>query len=98
MADTWSELEEVIRGLTSLSDIRAAFYSAPRLPLLYAGDRDLQQAIYDAVSEGLVSIVDGVDTEVAVLSTLKNGRVIREQQYVDSAEALEAVGLGLSAR
>ena len=24
MADTWSELEEVIRGLTSLSDIRAA--------------------------------------------------------------------------
>src|SRR2546428_8826144 len=24
LADTWSELEEVIRGLTSLSDIRAA--------------------------------------------------------------------------
>ena len=24
MADTWSELEEVIRGLTSVSDIRAA--------------------------------------------------------------------------
>ncbi|MFF2629273.1 DUF499 domain-containing protein [Kitasatospora griseola] len=50
----------------TLSDVRAAFYSAPRLPLLYGGDRDLQQAIYDAVSGGLVSIVDGVGTEVAV--------------------------------
>ncbi|MER7362667.1 DUF499 domain-containing protein [Nonomuraea wenchangensis] len=50
----------------TLSDIRAAFYSAPRLPLLYDGDRDLQQAIYDAVSGGLVSIVDGAGTEVAV--------------------------------
>lgn len=50
----------------TLSDVRAAFYSAPRLPLLYDGDRDLQQAIYDAVSGGLVSIVDGTGTEVAV--------------------------------
>ncbi|MGC4939309.1 DUF499 domain-containing protein [Kribbella sp. DT2] len=50
----------------TLSDVRAAFYSAPRLPLLYAGDRDLQQAIYDAVNEGLVSIVDGNGTDVAV--------------------------------
>lgn len=50
----------------SLSDIRAAFYSAPRLPLLYAGDRDLQQAIYDAVNEGLLRVVDGGGTEVAV--------------------------------
>jgi hypothetical protein len=50
----------------TLSDVRAAFYSAPRLPLLYAGDRDLQQAIYDAVNEGLVSIVDGSGTDVAV--------------------------------
>ncbi|MFI9807454.1 DUF499 domain-containing protein [Streptomyces sp. NPDC052301] len=50
----------------TLSDIRAAFYSAPRLPLLYGGDRDLQQVIYDAVSEGLVSVVDGAGTEVAM--------------------------------
>jgi hypothetical protein len=50
----------------TLSDIRAAFYSAPRLPLLYGGDRDLQQAIYDAVSQGLMRIVDGTGTEVAV--------------------------------
>ncbi|WP_284991019.1 DUF499 domain-containing protein [Arthrobacter sp. efr-133-TYG-120] len=52
----------------TLSDIRAAFYSAPRLPLLYAGDRDLQQAIYDAVSEGTLTVVDGAGTEVAVTS------------------------------
>jgi hypothetical protein len=50
----------------TLSDIRAAFYSAPRLPLLYGGDRELQQAIYDAVSQYLLSIVDGSGTEVAV--------------------------------
>ncbi|WP_410580161.1 DUF499 domain-containing protein [Amycolatopsis sp. lyj-108] len=50
----------------TLSDIRAAFYSAPRLPLLYGGDRDLQQAIYDAVSEGFMGIVDGMGAEVAV--------------------------------
>lgn len=50
----------------TLSDIRAAFYSAPRLPLLYAGDKDLQHAIYDAVQQGLVEIVDGGGSAVAV--------------------------------
>lgn len=50
----------------TLSDVRAAFYSAPRLPLLYSGDSDLQQAIHDAVSQGLLRIVDGAGTEVAV--------------------------------
>lgn len=50
----------------SLSDLRASFYSAPRLPLLYAGDRDLQQAIYDAVAAGTVQIVDGAGDPVAV--------------------------------
>lgn len=50
----------------SLSDLRASFYSAPRLPLLYAGDRDLQQAIYDAVAAGSVQIVDGSGDPVAV--------------------------------
>jgi hypothetical protein len=50
----------------TLSDIRAAFYSAPRLPLLYGGDRDLQQAIYDAVSQDLLRIADGAGVDVAV--------------------------------
>ena len=50
----------------TLSDLRAAFYSAPRLPLLYGGDSDLQQAIYSAVSEGSLEIVDGAATPVAV--------------------------------
>ena len=50
----------------TLSDLRASFYSAPRLPLLYAGDRDLQQAIYDAVAAGDVQIVDGSGDPVAV--------------------------------
>ncbi|UUY05125.1 hypothetical protein LRS13_06240 [Svornostia abyssi] len=50
----------------TLSDSRASFYSAPRLPLLYAGDRDLQQAIYDAVQAGAVLIIDGASEAVAV--------------------------------
>lgn len=50
----------------TLSDLRAAFYSAPRLPLLYGGDQDLQQAIFDAVSAGKLAIVDGAGTVVAV--------------------------------
>jgi len=50
----------------TLSDIRAAYYSAPRLPLLYGGDRDLQQAIYDAVNEGLLAVIDPTGAEVAV--------------------------------
>lgn len=50
----------------ALADIRAAFYSAPRLPLLYESDRDLQQAIYDAVSQGSLRIVDAAGTSVQV--------------------------------
>ena len=50
----------------TLSDLPAAFYSAPRLPLLYGGDQDLQQAIYDAVSGGKLSIVDATGAEVVV--------------------------------
>lgn len=34
-----------------------------------------------------------VDVEVALLMTLKNGRVIREEHYTDSAEAMEAARL-----
>jgi hypothetical protein len=50
----------------TLSDIRSAFYSAPRLPLLHAGDRDLQQAVYEAAQAGLLSIIDSAGNEVAV--------------------------------
>ncbi|SHN46910.1 DUF499 domain-containing protein [Cryptosporangium aurantiacum] len=50
----------------TLADIRSAFYSAPRLPLLYGGDRDLQQAIYDAVVEGKLDVVYGTGSTAAV--------------------------------
>lgn len=50
----------------TLADLRSAFYSAPRLPLLYAGDPDLQQAIYDAVKAGELSIVESTGTAVAI--------------------------------
>ncbi|MFE3360619.1 AAA family ATPase, partial [Streptomyces californicus] len=50
----------------SLSEVRSAFYNAPRLPLLYGGDTDLRHAIFDAVRDGLIRIVDGSDTSVVV--------------------------------
>lgn len=50
----------------SLSEIRSAFYNAPRLPLLYSGDTDLQHAIYDAVVNGMLRIVDANGRDVAV--------------------------------
>lgn len=49
-----------------LSEIRDAFYNAPRLPLLYGGDKDLQGAIYDAVQAGVLTMVDGNGNVVAV--------------------------------
>lgn len=50
----------------TLSEIRSAFYQAPRLPLLYGGDADLRQAIYDAVMAGLLDVVDGNGNVVVV--------------------------------
>jgi hypothetical protein len=50
----------------TLSEIRSAFYRAPRLPLLYAGDTDLRQAIHDAAVSGLLDIADGAGVPVVV--------------------------------
>ena len=50
----------------SLSEIRSSFYNAPRLPLLYGGDTDLQHAIYEAAVTGLLRIVDSNGRDVAV--------------------------------
>src|SRR5439155_8737532 len=49
-----------------LSELRDAFWSTPRLPLLHGGERDLQRAIYGASQEGLLAIVDAIDHPVAV--------------------------------
>jgi hypothetical protein len=53
----------------SLSDIRSAFYSAPRLPLLYGADADLQRAIFEAAEQGKIRIVDATDESVVVTSS-----------------------------
>ncbi|ARE38116.1 hypothetical protein A0W34_32100 (plasmid) [Rhodococcus sp. BH4] len=52
----------------TLSEIRSAFYSTPRLPLLYGADADLQRAIFDAVQEDKIRVVDATDTSVVVTS------------------------------
>lgn len=49
-----------------LSEVRDAFWNAPRLPLLFDGERDLQTAVYEAVRVGLLRIVDGSGSTVAV--------------------------------
>jgi hypothetical protein len=53
-------------NLKPLSEIRDAFWSAPRLPLLFAGERDLQSAMFQAVRSGDLVIVDATGAEVAV--------------------------------
>ncbi|MGW6880312.1 DUF499 domain-containing protein [Streptomyces goshikiensis] len=49
-----------------LEELRDAFWNTPRLPLLYGGQNDLRQALFDAVQIGLLRIVDGEGEEVAV--------------------------------
>ncbi|MGC4857203.1 hypothetical protein ACLQ24_28510 [Micromonospora sp. DT4] len=49
-----------------LSEIRDAFWNTPRLPLLYTGEADLQEAIYSAVASDELAIVDGSSQPVAV--------------------------------
>jgi len=49
-----------------LDELRDLFWSAPRLPLLPAGEPDLQRAVYEAVSSGLLRLTgaDGLDRAV----------------------------------
>jgi hypothetical protein len=49
-----------------LSEIRDSFWNTPRLPLLYAGERDLQHAIFQAVESGDLRITDAGGESVAV--------------------------------
>ena len=49
-----------------LDELRDLFWSTPRLPLLPAGDADLQRAVYEAVTSGQLRLVgaDGQDRAV----------------------------------
>jgi Protein of unknown function (DUF499) len=49
-----------------LSEIRDSFWQAPRLALLPGGESDLRQAIFDAVRDAKLRIVDGAGKEVVV--------------------------------
>jgi hypothetical protein len=49
-----------------LSEIRDSFWSAPRLPLLYDGERDLQNAVYEGVRAGTLRILDNTGGTVVV--------------------------------
>lgn len=50
-----------------LDEIRDLFWGTPRMPLLPRGDRDLQEAIFDALHHGLIRLVhaDGDERDVA---------------------------------
>ncbi|MGX1909292.1 DUF499 domain-containing protein [Streptomyces phaeochromogenes] len=49
-----------------LDELRDSFWNTPRLPLLHGGQDDLRQALFDAVRQGLLRIVNSEDEEVAV--------------------------------
>jgi hypothetical protein len=49
-----------------LDEVRDAFWQAPRLPLLFSGENDLRQAIYEAVRSGGLSMRDAAGQPVSV--------------------------------
>lgn len=52
--------------LRPLNEIRDAFWSAPRLPLLPGGEEDLRRALFEAVRAGQLRLVDASGTDVTV--------------------------------
>lgn len=54
-----------------LSEIRDAFWSTPRLPLLPRGEEDLRRAIWDAVDRSLLRIVDSLGNTVTVTNPIE---------------------------
>ena len=49
-----------------LAELRDAFWQAPRLPLLPGGEKDLRQAIYAAVKDGDLRLIDADGTTITV--------------------------------
>lgn len=49
-----------------LSEIRDQFWQAPRLPLLPGGETDLRNAIYEAIVNGDIQLIEGDGTTVHV--------------------------------
>lgn len=51
-----------------LNEIRDAFWSAPRLPLLPDGEEDIRRAIFESVASGSLRLTDASANDVAVLN------------------------------
>ena len=49
-----------------LAELRDAFWQAPRLPLLPGGEKDLRQAIYAAIVNGDLDLIDADGTPIPV--------------------------------
>ncbi|MEJ7742368.1 MAG: hypothetical protein WKF73_07375 [Nocardioidaceae bacterium] len=49
-----------------LDELRDLFWSSPRMPLLPAGEADLQRAIYEAVATGQLRLVGADDLDRTV--------------------------------
>lgn len=81
-----------------LAEIRNAFYSAPRLPLLPDGDRDLRTAIYQAYQQGSLRIVgsDGnerVPTKADDINVTATGIHLSKPVSDEAIEAPSLLGL-----
>ncbi len=88
-----------------LSEVRDSFWNAPRLPLLHSGDRDLQNAIWEAVQTGALLIVDPSGEPVAVTDPgqvnlasvgLRLMRPTGAQSAKDGGGALAGRGVGMT--
>jgi Protein of unknown function (DUF499) len=74
-----------------LSEIRDAFWNAPRLPLLHGGEKDLQHAIYQAVQQGELRIVGSDNSDVVVTDP---GQVNLSSSTLQLARPIPATGTG----
>ncbi len=80
-----------------LSEIRSAFYSAPRLPLVPSGDADLRNAIFDAYGNGDLVVVNAAGqatkaTRPGDINVSSSGLRLEKPKAADTVEVPDLVG------
>ena len=81
-----------------LSELRDAFFNAPRLPLLPSGEEELRRAVYQAYAEGLLVVVDAQGSERAAqrpgdINIGQSGLSLRRPASAEAVEVPMLVGL-----
>jgi hypothetical protein len=85
-----------------LSEIRDGFWNTPRLPLLPDGDEDLRRAVFRAISEGKIRLVDkdGIERRATSPSEINLGssglRIAKAGETLGSQSVVVPDVVGLS--